>query len=75
MEEAAGGEAALWAEAAARRAARPSDGADGGLAAVLRGRGAKRPLRGGGWKLPLRLGVGHVQDGSVTLALCNLGWM
>lgn len=29
---------------------------DGGLAAVLRGRGAKRPLRRGGRKLPLRVG-------------------
>lgn len=42
--------------AAARRPAGPSDGADGGLTAVLCGRGAQRPLRGGGRKLPLRVG-------------------
>lgn len=52
----AGGEAAPWAGAAARPAAGPGDGADGGLAAVLRGGGAQRPLRRGGRKLPLRVG-------------------
>lgn len=52
----AGGEAAPWAGAAARPAAGPGDSADGGLAAVLRGRGAQRPLRRGGRKLPLRVG-------------------
>lgn len=52
----AGEEAAPWAGAAARRAAGPSDREDGGLAAVLRGRGAQRPLCRGGRKLPLRMG-------------------
>lgn len=52
----AGEEAAPWVGAAARLAAGPSNRADGGLAAVLRGRGAQRPLCRGGWKLPLRMG-------------------
>lgn len=50
------GEAARRAGAATRRPAGPSDGADGGLAALPRGRGAQRPLRRGGRKLPLRVG-------------------
>lgn len=52
----AGGEAAPWAGDAARPAAGPGDGADGGLAAVMRGGEAQRPLCRGGRKLPLRVG-------------------